>query len=130
MIGRLVSGGQSGVDRAALDVALELGISCGGWSPRGRKAEDGVIADRYPLVETPSGGYSQRTRWNIREADGTLILTWGAPMGGTLLTVNECRKTGKPHLVIDLADEDNHGTAVLLEGLVLSPHDPALLPRR
>jgi hypothetical protein len=76
-IARLVSGGQSGVDRAALDVALALGIPCGGWCPKGRKAEDG---ERYPLKETPSAGYSQRTRWNVRDADGTLILTWGAKL--------------------------------------------------
>jgi hypothetical protein len=62
MIAQLVSGGQSGVDRAALDVALELGIPCGGWCPRGRKAEDGAIPARYPLTETPSDGYAQRTK--------------------------------------------------------------------
>lgn len=60
MIGRLVSGGQTGVDRAALDAALELGIPCGGWCPRGRKAEDGTIPERYPMVETPFAGYSQK----------------------------------------------------------------------
>jgi hypothetical protein len=105
MISKLVSGGESGVDRAALDAALELGIPCGGWCPRGRKAEDGRIDDRYPLVETPSGGYSQRTKWNMRDSDGTLILSWGEPTGGTQLTVNECQRVAKPHLVIDLADE-------------------------
>jgi hypothetical protein len=104
-IARLVSGGQSGVDRAALDVALELGIPCGGWCPRGRKAEDGPIADRYPLKETPSDDYGERTRWDVRDSDGTLILCWGEPTGGTLLTVQTCRETGKPCLVLDLADE-------------------------
>jgi hypothetical protein len=103
-ISRLIAGGQTGVDRAALDVALELGIPCGGWCPKGRKAEDGVIHDRYPLAETPSGGYSQRTKWNIRDSDGTLILAWGKQAGGTLLTVNECIRTGRPHLEIDLSD--------------------------
>src|SRR4051794_11040714 len=105
MIGRLVSGGQTGVDRAALDVALDLGIPCGGWCPRGRKAEDGVIPDCYPLTETSSGDYSQRTRWNIRDSDGTLILTQGEPTGGTLLTVQVCRSTAKPYLVVDLDDD-------------------------
>jgi hypothetical protein len=62
MIARLVSGGQTGVDRAALDAALELGVPCGGWCPKGRKAEDGTIPARYPLAETPSGGYSRRTK--------------------------------------------------------------------
>lgn len=112
MISRLASGGQTGVDRAALDAALELGLPCGGWCPKGRKAEDGVIDDCYPLVETPSAGYSQRTKWNIRDSDGTLILTWGEPTGGTLLTVNECHKAGKPHLVLDLAAEGDVYEAV------------------
>jgi hypothetical protein len=112
MIGKLVSGGQTGVDRAALDVALDLGIPCGGWCPRGRKAEDGAIPTRYPLVETRSDDYSQRTKWNIRDSDRTLILTWGEPTGGTLLTIDECRSTGKPHLVIDLSDEENDAEAV------------------
>jgi hypothetical protein len=112
MISRLVSGGQTGVDRAALDVAQELGIPRGGWCPKGRKAEDGTISERYPLLETPSGGYSQRTGWNVRDSDGTLILTWGQPAGGTLLTVKACRSMGKPHLVIDLADQEGRTAAI------------------
>jgi hypothetical protein len=112
MIGRLVSGGQSGVDRAALDVALELGVPCGGWCPKDRKAEDGPIPNRYPLVELSSGDYSQRTRGNVRDSDGTLILAWGEPRGGTLLTMDVCRGTGKPYLVIDLADGENLSAAV------------------
>jgi len=112
MIGKVVSGGQTGVDRAALDVALEVGILCGGWCPQGRKAEDGAIPAHYPLVETPSDDYSQRTKWNIRDSDGTLILTWGEPAGGTLLTIDECRRIRKPHLVIDLCDEGNSTAGV------------------
>jgi hypothetical protein len=112
MIARLVSGGQSGVDRAALDAGLGLGIPCGGWCPKGRKAEDGVIPDRYPFVETPSSGYSQRTEWNVRDSDATLILSWGDLTGGTLLTADECRKAGKPLLVIDLAGEPDQAEAL------------------
>src|SRR3954462_12470749 len=70
---------------------------------KGRKAEDGSIPERYRLTETPAAAYSLRTKWNIRDSDGTLILAWGEPTGGTLLTVNECLKADKPHLVIDLA---------------------------
>jgi hypothetical protein len=95
-----------------LDVALELGIPCGGWSPKGRKAEDGTIPACYPLKETPSDDCSQRTAWNIRDSDGTLILAWGEPTGGTLLTVVVCRSTDKPCLVIDLADEGNLAASV------------------
>ncbi len=99
---RIVSGGQTGVDRAALDVALELGLACGGWCPNGRKAEDGAIASRYPLTETPSEAYEQRTRWNVRDSDGTLILAEGEPAGGTALTLEAAREQGRPVLVLDL----------------------------
>lgn len=97
------SGGQTGVDRAALDVALELGIPCGGWCPKGRTAEDGRIARRYPLRETPSNTYAVRTRWNVRDSDATLILTVGELAGGTLLTLKAAEASGKPALVVDLA---------------------------
>ena len=100
---RLVSGGQTGVDRAALDVALDLGLPVGGWCPKGRKAEDGPLPSRYPLEETPSGAYAQRTEWNVRDSDGTLVLTRGEPTGGTALTVRMAAKHGKPCLVVDLA---------------------------
>jgi hypothetical protein len=80
---KVVSGGQTGVDRAAVDVALELGMSCGGWCPKGRKAEDGRIPDQYPLQETPSADYRQRTEWNVRDSDGTVALTFGEPTEGT-----------------------------------------------
>src|SRR5207253_3037020 len=105
MLTRIVSGGQTGVDRAALDVALELGLPCGGWCPRGRRAEDGAIDERYPLTETPWWGYPQRTEWNIRDADGTLILTRGRPDRGTALTARLARQMNKPCLVVDLAGE-------------------------
>src|SRR5262245_51361441 len=74
VISKIVSGGQTGVDRAALDVALELGIPCGGWCPKGRLAEDGPIPERYPLKETTLRVYPQRTEWNVRDSDGTLVL--------------------------------------------------------
>ena len=91
------------MDRAALDVALELCIACGGWCPRGRLAEDGPIDPRYPLRETPSADYAQRTEWNVRDSDGTLILTRGRPTGGTAQTVDYAQQLGKPYLVVDLA---------------------------
>jgi hypothetical protein len=99
---RIISGGQTGVDRAALDVAMACGISCGGWVPRGRRAEDGVIPACYPMRETRGRAYSERTRVNVRDADGTLILTRGGPTGGTALTVALARRLGKPHLLVDL----------------------------
>ena len=102
MFDKVISGGQTGVDRAALDVALELGVPAGGWCPRGRLAEDGPLAPRYPLIETPSVEYSQRTEWNVRDSDGTLVLTRGAPTEGTAYTIEVTRKLGKPCLVLDL----------------------------
>jgi hypothetical protein len=105
MFGKIVSGGQTGVDRAALDVALERGLPCGGWCPRGRRAEDGPIEPRYPLRETPWWGYPQRTEWNVRDSDGTLILLQGRPDRGTALTVEFARRCGRPFLVVDLAQE-------------------------
>jgi hypothetical protein len=102
MFTKVVSGGQTGVDRAALDVALDLGLPCGGWCPRGRRAEDGPIAARYPLTETPWDGYPQRTEWNVRDSDGTLILTRGEPDRGTALTAELARRYGRLCLVIDL----------------------------
>jgi Circularly permutated YpsA SLOG family len=103
MLGKIVSGGQTGVDRAALDVALELGFPCGGWCPRGRLAEDGPLPDRYPLVETPRPAYPQRTGWNVRDADATLVLLRGEPDRGTRLTLQLARRMGKPCLLLDLA---------------------------
>ena len=99
---RIVSGGQTGVDRAALDVALLLGFEIGGWCPRGRRAEDGPISENYPLTETKSADYGQRTVANVRDSDATLILSRGPLSGGTALTRDTARTRGKPLLVLDL----------------------------
>lgn len=109
LIRKIVSGGQTGVDRAALDIALALGIPCGGWCPRGRVAEDGAIPARYPLQETGSHDYAERTRRNVIDSDGTLILAIGALQGGTLLTAQLAEKSGKPCLVVDLASPPEPG---------------------
>jgi predicted Rossmann-fold nucleotide-binding protein len=98
----IVSGGQTGVDRAALDVALDWGLQVGGWCPRGRRAEDGTIPERYPLRETDSPQYDVRTRRNVRESDGTLVLNCGAPVGGTALTISVAEQSGKPVYIADL----------------------------
>jgi hypothetical protein len=100
---KVVSGGQTGVDRAALDVALELGVPCGGWCPKGRRAEDGPLDARYPLTETPWSGYPQRTEWNVRDSDGTLVLSFGEPDRGTALTVKLVARHRRPCLVLDLS---------------------------
>jgi hypothetical protein len=97
------SGGQTGVDRGALDAALAAGAPCGGWCPARRRAEDGRIQDRYPLRETPSADYTERTRWNVRDSDGTVILSFGALSGGTALTQALCAELGRPCVVIEAA---------------------------
>lgn len=102
LVQRLVSGGQTGVDRAALDVALRLGLDHGGWCPRGRLAEDGVIPARYRLGETRSRQYRVRTERNVMDSDGTLILYRGPLKGGTLLTRRLAVQYGKPCLLVDL----------------------------
>lgn len=99
---KIISGGQTGADRAALDFALEYGIECGGWCPRGRIAEDGTIPAKYPLKETSSSEYPPRTKKNVEEADATVVFDAPAkkPSRGTQLTVRCCREAGKPHLVL------------------------------
>jgi hypothetical protein len=105
---KIVSGGQTGVDRAALDAAMALGLPHGGWCPKGRVAEDGEIPQRYLLKETQSSGYIERTKLNVRDSDGTLIIVASLATEityGTNLTKEEAEKTGKPLLIVDLSQE-------------------------
>ncbi len=115
---KIVSGGQTGVDRAALDAAREIGLPCGGWVPRGRRAEDGRVPARYPMRETASWKYPQRTRLNVRDSDATLIVSRGAPAGGTALTASFARGAGRPCLVIDLDAETNAALAAARQWLI------------
>ena len=111
-IKKIISGGQTGVDRAALDVAIALKIPHGGWCPKNRKAEDGAIPLHYHLQETPSTDYAERTRRNVHDADGTLIMIQNPPTGGTLLTINTAKELNKDYLTAsgqgkrDLPDPD------------------------
>jgi hypothetical protein len=98
----IVSGGQTGVDRAALDSALALGLAVGGWCPLGRRAEDGTIPRSYLLHETPAQDYGQRTEWNVRDSDATLILFRGRLTGGSARTAEHAERLGRPLLTLDL----------------------------
>lgn len=109
---RIVSGGQTGVDRAALDEALENGIPFGGWVPKGRAAEDGIIPATYSgLNETESDDPRVRTEWNVRDADATLLLTRGRPTGGSAYTLEAALRLNKPVLHVDLEEvSDNQAS--------------------
>ena len=106
MIKRIVSGGQTGADRAALDAAQALCIETGGWVPRHRWAEDGRVPNRYPdMKETSSTDPAARTECNVRDSDGTVVISHGAVSGGTKLTAAAGRKLHKPLLHLDLATQ-------------------------
>ena len=100
---RIISGGQTGVDRGALDAALAAGVPCGGWCPAERVAEDGPIPARYPVEELPKAGYVERTLRNVRDSDATLIICYGEPEGGTRQTLEFCERRNKPRLRVDAA---------------------------
>jgi hypothetical protein len=113
---KIISGGQTGVDRGALDAALAFEVECGGWCPAGRLAEDGTIPERYPVMELANAGYAERTARNVADSDGTLVISKGEPFGGTRETIDGCVEMGKPYLVIDgerLSMED--ATALALQ---------------
>ncbi len=96
-ITEIVSGGQTGADRAALDTAIRHGFPHGGWCPKGRIAEDGIIGGQYRLRETPSADSAQRTEWNVRDSDGTVVFTLAEDAaGGSLRTIELAREHKKP----------------------------------
>lgn len=107
----VVTGGQTGVDRAALDTALSLLLPVRGWCPKGRLAEDGKISSVYPLQETTSTDYAVRTEWNVRDSDGTLVLAYGSLEGGTKLTADLAHKYERPVLIIDVLSFNENDVA-------------------
>jgi hypothetical protein len=115
---KIISGGQTGVDRAALDVALKHGIDCGGWCPAGRLAEDGTIPARYPLRELPDGSFTDRTWQNVNDSDATVIFCNGALRGGTAETIRCCEELNRPHLVIDATETTGRNAVAALAHLV------------
>jgi Circularly permutated YpsA SLOG family len=114
MLKKIISGGQTGVDRAALDAAIRMGIPHGGWLPKGRITEDGPLPANYQLDEMPTDSYSERTEQNVIDSDGTLIISRGAPAGGTEYTRKMALKHGKQMLHIDLTLYPNPADAASL----------------
>lgn len=104
MIAKIISGGQTGADRAALDFAIKHEIPHGGWIPKGRKAEDGVLDHKYHLQEMPTPEYSKRTEQNVLDSDGTMIVSHGHLAGGSSLTEHLAEKHEKPCIHIDLSN--------------------------
>ena len=111
---KIISGAQTGVDRAALDAALENKVLCGGWVPEGRKAEDGVIAASYPVQVLAGAGYRQRTKKNVQDSDGTVIIYFGKLSGGTEQTLRYCLGERKPYLLLDALEVMPERAAVRL----------------
>jgi hypothetical protein len=111
---KIISGGQTGVDRAALDVALKHGIETGGWCPTGRLDEFGGIPDRYPVRELETGGFTERTLQNVKDSDGTVVIYPGKLTGGTEQTVQFCVGQQRPHLLVDASRVSGDDAAKLI----------------
>jgi hypothetical protein len=115
---KIISGGQTGVDRAALDVALKHGIESDGWCPTGRLDEFGRIPDHYPLKELEGGGFTERTLQNVKDSDGTVIVYPGKLSGGTEQTVGFCIEQRRPHELIDASKVSTEKAAQLIADFV------------
>ena len=114
----IVSGGQAGVDRGALDAALQSGFPCGGWCPPGRKAEDGPIPQGYPLAEMPQGDYRERTIQNVIDSDGTVIIYFLELSGGTEQTLLHCVRRRKSYKLIDANETSAERAATLVASFI------------
>lgn len=108
---KIISGGQTGADRAALDFAIEFDIPHGGWLPLGRLTEEGKLPETYNLTELPTRSYPVRTEKNVVEGDGTVVFSHGSLEGGSLLTQKMAKSHQKPCLHLDLLGQNDQGSA-------------------
>lgn len=115
---KIISGGQTGVDRSALDAALDNHFPCGGWCPAGRAAEDGPIPEKYPLLELSDGGYQERTIKNIEESNATVIIYFHILEGGTKQTFLHCIRRKKPYQLINATEITTVQATVLIAEFV------------
>ncbi|PYJ66086.1 MAG: hypothetical protein DME78_06085 [Verrucomicrobia bacterium] len=115
---KIISGGQTGVDRAALDAALRHGIKSGGWCPTGRLDEFGRIPDRYAVKELENGGSTERTLQNVKDSNGTVIIYPGKLSGGTEQTLHFCVEQRRPHELIDASNVSTEKAAQLIADFV------------
>jgi hypothetical protein len=115
---KIICGGQTGVDRAALDVSLKHGIDCGGWCPAGRLDEFGRIPDRYPVRELQTGGFTERTMRNVKDSDGTVVIYNGEIRGGTEQTVRYCVEIKRPCELVDASKIPAEDAASLITNFV------------
>lgn len=115
---KIVSGAQTGVDRAALDAAMENSVEAGGWCPKDRIAEDGIIPAKYPVRELSRAGYKARTKQNVVDSDGTVIIYFATPSGGTEQTLLVCIRERKPYALIDAEEFKIESAAKKIKGFV------------
>jgi predicted Rossmann fold nucleotide-binding protein DprA/Smf involved in DNA uptake len=116
MVSKIISGGQTGADRGALEAAIQAGVAHGGHCPKGRLSEDGGIPSRYSLTETKSADYPERTRLNVVNSDGTVILGLKPKLGrGTELTIRICQELGKPFIVLAGSESPQEKAAMVVE---------------
>lgn len=115
---KIISGAQTGVNRGALDAAMEHNIPVGGWCPEGRLAEDGIIPNHYPVQELSSAGYQERTYQNVVDSDGTVIIYFGYPTGGTELTLSFCIKEQQPYVLIDALELTTSRATQKIQGYI------------
>jgi hypothetical protein len=122
MLNKIISGGQTGADQAALDVAIRLGIPHGGWIPKGRRTEKGALPPKYLLQEMPDDNYAKRTEKNVIDSDGTIIFSHGKLTGGSELTRIVAEKYNRPHLHLDLNVRSEFQAAQMIKDWVVQHH--------